>query len=98
MQNADAECRMRVPPMRVSTVVRFRLSVGVSVDVNMDVSFSAVFVLVFMHLILERLAQSPETDSKKHHAHESFTPGGKPIGRNQVSQPERKQTNDCDTG
>ena len=97
MQNADAKRRMRVP-MHFRLVVCFDLGVRVSVDVNVDVSVSTVFVFVFVHLVSERLAQSPDTNSKKHHTHKPFAPGRKPVCWNQISQPERQQSNDCNTG
>jgi hypothetical protein len=61
-------------------------------------TISAVVVFVLVHLVSERLAHSPETNSKKHHTHEPFAPRRKPVCWDQVSQPKRQQANDCNTG
>ena len=87
MQNADAESRVHVS----MCLLRMRLGGNMTVRVDMRVLMTVVFVRMNVHVVLERLVQSPQTDAEQHHTHEPLTPRRQQIHRQQIPQPKRQQ-------
>ena len=62
------------------------------VRMGVQVQMPVAIVFVFVRMDMEGFAHRPGAYADEHNAHEPFAPGGKQVHRQQLSQPEREQT------
>ena len=77
VQGADGEGGVRVTFVRGGLIV-VRVAM---MCVKMHVALAVMFVFVRVDVVLERAAQSPDADSKKHHADDAIAKRGEQINR-----------------